>query len=152
VLGVTAGIIGTMQAMEAVKVLAGLGSPLKGKLLICDFSDMYFATLDVFKRDDCTACQSDIAVPKSTEKLVWLCGRDTANINPEKPAKLRFSEVYESVKRHFGIRMKSRLAIIFEYKTFEITLFNSGRMLIKNVRSESKALAVYREIMARLAK
>ena len=152
VLGATAGIIGTMQAMEAIKVLAELGSPLKGKLLICDFSDMYFATIDVFKRSSCAVCGSSIAVPGTREKLVWLCGRDTANINPEKPSKLSLSEVYEYIRRNFRVRLKSRLAIMFAYKTFEITLFNSGRMLVKNVKNERKALAVYKEVMGKLAK
>ena len=37
VVGATPGIIGAMQAMEAIKVLTGMGSPLKGKLMVCDF-------------------------------------------------------------------------------------------------------------------
>jgi adenylyltransferase/sulfurtransferase len=152
VLGATPGIIGTMQAMEAIKVLAGLGSPLKGKLLICDFSDMYFTTIDVFKRNSCTACQGSVPASEAREKLVWLCGRDTANINPEKPSKLSLSEIYESIRQNFRIRIKSRLAIMFDYKTYEITLFNGGRMLVKNVKDERKALAVYREVMDKLAK
>jgi molybdopterin/thiamine biosynthesis adenylyltransferase len=44
VLGATPGIIGTMQAMETIKVLTGMGSPLKGKLMVCDFNDMTFTT------------------------------------------------------------------------------------------------------------
>ncbi|WP_420316132.1 molybdopterin-synthase adenylyltransferase MoeB [Ekhidna sp.] len=36
VLGVLPGIIGTYQAMEAVKVLTGIGEPLAGKLLVVD--------------------------------------------------------------------------------------------------------------------
>jgi len=150
VLGVTPGIIGTMQAMEAIKVLTGMGSTLKGKLMICDFSDMYFATIDILKREDCPACQGTIIFPEKREKLVWLCGRNTANINPETPARLNLNKVYEAVKRHYKIRIKSQLAIIFDYKSFEISLFNSGRMLIKNVNSEKEALRVYREIGKRL--
>jgi molybdopterin/thiamine biosynthesis adenylyltransferase len=34
VLGATPGIIGAMQAMETIKVLTGMGSPLKGKLIV----------------------------------------------------------------------------------------------------------------------
>lgn len=150
VLGATPGIIGSMQAMEAIKVLAGMGSPLLGKLLICDFSDMYFATVDVFKRDHCPACQDGEPVLKGKEKLVWLCGRNTANINPNKPWLLSIDEIYAKIKRHFKVRVKSRLAIIFDYKGFEITLFNGGRMLIKNVTSEKSALATYNDVNKRL--
>jgi len=150
VLGATAGIIGTMQAMEAVKVLADVGSTLKGKLLICDFSDMYFTTIDVFKRRGCLACRGKAPVEEGREKLVWLCGRNTANVNPDKPLNMSFDEVYDSVKRHFKIRVRSRLALIFDYKSFEVSLFMDGRMLIKNVDSEKLALSVYRDIIRKL--
>jgi len=150
VLGATAGIIGTMQAMEAVKVLADVGSTLKGKLLICDFSDMYFTTIDVFKRHGCPACRGKAPVEEGREKLVWLCGRNTANVNSDKPLNMSFDEVYDSVKLHFKIRVRSRLALIFGYKSFEVSLFKDGRMLIKNVDSEKLALSVYREIIRKL--
>jgi len=150
VLGVTPGIIGTMQAMETIKVLTGMGSALKGKLMICDFSDMYFTTIDIFKRDNCPACQGIITFPEKKEKLVWLCGRNTVNVNPEKPLKLNLNEVYESIRKRFKVRIKSRLAIIFDYKNFEISLFSGGRMLIKNVNDEKAALKVYKEITKKL--
>jgi adenylyltransferase/sulfurtransferase len=150
VLGATPGIIGTMQAMETIKLLAGIGSVLKGKLMICDFSDMYFITIDIFKRKNCPACQSITSASKVKEKLVWLCGQKTANINPEKLLKLNLNEIYEAVKRHFRVRIKSSLAIVFDYKNYEISLFNSGRMLIKNVDNEKSALAVYNKISKKL--
>jgi molybdopterin/thiamine biosynthesis adenylyltransferase len=150
VLGVTPGIIGTMQAMETIKVLTGTGSVLKGKLMICDFSDMYFTAIDIFKRENCPACQGTIAFPEKRGKLVWLCGRDTANINPEKPFKSNLNEVYDLIRQNFRVRIKSQLAIIFDYKDFEISLFNGGRMLIKNVNDEKSALEVYREVSEKL--
>ena len=152
VLGVTPGIVGTMQAMETIKVLTGIGSALKGKLMICDFSDMYFTTIDIFKRKNCPTCQRIITFPEKKEKLVWLCGRNTVNVNPEKPLKMTLDEVYESTKKHFNIRIKSRLAIIFDYKNFEISLFSGGRMLIKNVNDEESALKIYKEITKKLGK
>ena len=150
VLGATPGIVGTMQAMETVKVLTGIGSALKGKLMICDFGDMYFTTIDVFKRENCPACKGVIAFPEKREKLVWVCGRNTVNVNPEKPLKLNLNKVYESIRQRFKVRIKSSLAIIFDYKNFEISLFQGGRMLIKNVNDEESALKVYKEITKKL--
>ncbi|MEM3550874.1 MAG: HesA/MoeB/ThiF family protein [Candidatus Bathyarchaeia archaeon] len=57
VLGPTPGIIGTMQAMETIKILTGIGSPLKGKLMIFDFNDTYITTIDIQKRENCPTCQ-----------------------------------------------------------------------------------------------
>jgi len=150
VIGVTPGIIGTMQAMETIKILTGIGSVLKGKFMICDFSDMYFTTIDIFKRENCPACQATVAMPEQQSKLAWLCGRDTVNINPEKPLNISLNELYETIKQHFKVRIKSSLAIIFNYKDFEISLFNGGRMLIKNVKDENSALKVYGEITRKL--
>lgn len=146
VLGATAGIIGTMQAIEAIKVLTGIGSVLKGKFMICDFSDMYFTTIDIFKRTGCPACKGTEAPLEQQGKLVWLCGRNTVNINPEKPSKMSLYEIYETIKQFGKVRIKSSLAVIFDYKDYEVSLFHGGRMLIKNVKDEKSALDVYREI------
>jgi adenylyltransferase/sulfurtransferase len=150
VLGATPGIIGAMQAMEAIKVLTGIGSPLKGKLMVCDFNDMYFTTVETSKALSCPACKGTLAPLERRERLVWLCGRDTANINPEKPLRLNLSEVYETVKQRFNVRLRSHLAIIFDYKGLEVSLFNGGRMLMKNVQDEEAALKAYREVLKKL--
>jgi hypothetical protein len=150
VLGATAGIIGSLQAIETVKILAGMGSALKGRLLICDFADMFFSTIDIFRRTSCMACAGGPDVSKVREKVVWLCGRSTANVNPEKPWTTSLNDAYSIVKKEFKLRIKSRFAVIFGYKGFEVTLFNGGRMLIRNVGSEKRALEVYGEIRKRL--
>ncbi|XES77322.1 MAG: ThiF family adenylyltransferase [Candidatus Bathyarchaeia archaeon] len=147
VIGATPGIIGAMQAFEAIKVLAGVGTPLKGKLMICDFTDMYFTTIDIVKRAKCPACQGTL--PRALKmKLVWLCGQDTANINPEAPLNLDLVQVSEQVQqRGLPVRVKSSLALMFEYKGMEVSVFRDGRMLVKNVPNEQAALAVHRELL-----
>jgi adenylyltransferase/sulfurtransferase len=150
VIGATPGIIGALQAMETIKLLAEVGQTLKGKLLVCDFSDMDFTTIDISKNTHCPCCHSDLSTVAGGERLVWLCGKETANINPEKPIKLNLDEIYPAVNRQFTVRLKSRLALMFNYETYEVSLFNGGRMLIKGVNDEKKALAVYREILKKL--
>ena len=150
VLGATTGIIGALQAMETIKLLSGVGSTLKNKLLVCDFSDMDFTIIDISKSTRCPVCHGEVASIAGGERLVWLCGKDTANINPEKPVKLNLDEIYPQVSKQFNVRLKSRLALMFGYKSYEVSLFNGGRMLIKGVADEKTALAVYREIIKKL--
>lgn len=150
VLGVTPGIIGTLQAMESVKVLAGFGETLKNRLMICDFSDMYFGAIDIFKRSDCTACQGIGGKGEKKERVAWLCSQDTANVNPQKRWKVSLGELYGEVNKNFKVKLKSSLAIIFNHGTYEISLFAGGRMLIKGVKDEKTALSVYREIAKKL--
>ena len=56
VLGVLPGIIGSIQAMEAIKLLLGLGDPLIGRLLAYDALDESFRTFKVNRDPECPAC------------------------------------------------------------------------------------------------
>jgi adenylyltransferase/sulfurtransferase len=56
VLGATPGITGTLQAMEALKYLAGVGMLLKGRLLCCDFHEMRFFEVAVRRSPGCRVC------------------------------------------------------------------------------------------------
>lgn len=56
VLGVLPGIVGTMQATEAIKIILGVGEPLVGKLLTYDSLKMKFRTLKLRKDDSCIVC------------------------------------------------------------------------------------------------
>lgn len=150
VLGATTGVIGALQAMETVKLLAGMGSTLKGMLLVCDFRDMDFTIIDISKNNHCPVCHGEIAEIAGGERLVWLCGKETANINPEKPLKINLEEIYPQLSKQFNVRLKSRLALMFDYETYEVSLFNGGRMLIKGVMDEKIALALYREILKKI--
>ncbi len=58
VFGAVAGTIGGIGAMEVVKILAGLGEPLIGKLLTCDLRDMSFRKVSIVRRPDCPVCGS----------------------------------------------------------------------------------------------
>jgi adenylyltransferase/sulfurtransferase len=140
-----------MQAMETIKLLAGIGDSLKGKLMVCDFRDMFFTTIEIFKRPECPVCQGKPKrLVEDGNRLAWLCGRNTVNVNPPKPIEVSLNELYERLRRYFRIIIKSSLVIVFEYNSFEVSLFNQGRMLIKNVKDEDSALKVYRKVMEKL--
>ncbi len=56
VLGVLPGLVGTLQATEVLKLILGVGEPLKGRLLLIDTLGMQFRTLKVRKDPDCPVC------------------------------------------------------------------------------------------------
>ena len=56
VLGATPGVIGTLQAMEALKYLSGIGKLLKGRLLVWSGNDMSFKTFKGYRDPECPAC------------------------------------------------------------------------------------------------
>jgi adenylyltransferase/sulfurtransferase len=56
VLGVLPGLIGTVQATEAIKILLGIGETLAGRLLLVDALRMHFRTIRVRRDPQCPAC------------------------------------------------------------------------------------------------
>src|ERR1700719_1387925 len=56
VLGVLPGVLGTLQATEALKLITGIGEPLIGRLLTYDALAMSFHEFRVARRSDCAVC------------------------------------------------------------------------------------------------
>ncbi len=73
VLGVLPGIIGSLQAIETIKVLTGIGEPLKNRLVIFDALKMKFRELKLKKNKECVVCSDH---PTVTELIDYeqFCG------------------------------------------------------------------------------
>jgi len=77
VLGVLPGVLGTIQATEAIKLIVGLGEPLVGRLLTYDALAMRFGEFAFARHKDCAVCgerptivePKDIAAVCSAEEL-----------------------------------------------------------------------------------
>jgi sulfur-carrier protein adenylyltransferase/sulfurtransferase len=78
VLGVLPGIVGSIQAIEAIKLIAGIGEPLIGRLLMIDTLDMSFRTLKVNRDRGCPVCGEN---PTVTELIDYeqFCGLPSRN-------------------------------------------------------------------------
>ncbi len=77
VLGVLPGVIGTIQATEAIKLILGEGNPLIGRLLLYDALGMTFDEVKLRKNPRCPVCGEN---PTVTELIdyVQFCGLDPA--------------------------------------------------------------------------
>ena len=64
VLGILPGIIGIIQATEAVKLIIGKGEPLIGRLLLFDALKMKFRELKLRKNPDCPICGTNRTITK----------------------------------------------------------------------------------------
>lgn len=56
VLGATPGVIGCLQAMEAIKLITGVGEPLVGRMLIFNGRDMTFDEIKIKRDPRCPVC------------------------------------------------------------------------------------------------
>jgi molybdopterin/thiamine biosynthesis adenylyltransferase/rhodanese-related sulfurtransferase len=72
VLGVLPGVLGVIQATEAVKVLLGKGRPLVGRLLTYDALEMTFHEYKVRRDPSCAVCGDHPTIRQVTD-LEWSC-------------------------------------------------------------------------------
>jgi adenylyltransferase/sulfurtransferase len=64
VLGILPGIIGTMQAAEAIKLIIGAGEPLVGRLLLFDALEMSTRTMKLRRDPACVICSPQRTITK----------------------------------------------------------------------------------------
>jgi sulfur-carrier protein adenylyltransferase/sulfurtransferase len=64
VLGILPGLIGVIQATEAIKLILGIGEPLIGRLLLVDALKLRFRELKLRKNPDCPVCGTHPTVTK----------------------------------------------------------------------------------------
>src|SRR5271156_4665298 len=64
VLGILPGLVGVMQATEAIKLILGIGEPLVGRLLLIDALGMRFRELKLRKNPDCPVCGKHPTITK----------------------------------------------------------------------------------------
>lgn len=102
VLGVLPGLIGTMQALEAIKLITGIGQPLLGKLLHVDTLSMRFRTLTLRRDPACPVCGEN---PTITEPIDYqgFCGITAAAAPPDVPTMTvhELKELREAGDDHF---------------------------------------------------
>ena len=84
VLGVLPGIVGTLQAIEAVKLILGAGEPLLGRLLHFDALAMRFRQFNLRRDPECPVCgdQPTITEPIDYQQFCGLPGK-TADANDD---------------------------------------------------------------------
>ncbi len=72
-LGVLPGVIGTLQATEAIKLLSGIGEPLTGKLLHYDALSAKFRSFNLRPDPECAVCGNNPTIT-GLEGVDYSCG------------------------------------------------------------------------------
>ena len=69
VIGVLPGVIGTIQATEALKFLLGIGKLLTNRILMYDAQEMVFRNVDVKKNENCPVCGVNPVITELKDEL-----------------------------------------------------------------------------------
>ena len=146
------GLIASIEASEATRVVLGQKPRLAGKLLHCDLESLEFDTVKLARVEDCPACGSRPRPSPVTleERLVTeVCarqGRRTFAITPRRNLELNVGQVYEVLERSgFPIKTRARLGTTFRWSSDGLaSLLASGVMVVEGARDDEEAYDLYR--------
>jgi molybdopterin/thiamine biosynthesis adenylyltransferase/rhodanese-related sulfurtransferase len=127
VLGVLPGIIGVMQAIEALKLIMGIGEPLIGKLVHFDALKMKFREFKLRKDPNCPVCSDK---PTITELIDYdqFCGIPEAKAAEEEEAHVPHISVAE-LKGKLDRREKFVLIDVREPYEYDICRIPGSRLI-----------------------
>jgi adenylyltransferase/sulfurtransferase len=108
VLGVLPGVIGVIQATEAIKLIARIGEPLIGRFLIYDALRMRFRELKLRKDPDCPVCGTHPTVTKLID-YEQFCGlrpaSESATVNQSNGQEITSVELKQRLDRGDAVRI-----------------------------------------------
>jgi adenylyltransferase/sulfurtransferase len=144
VLGILPGLVGVMQATEAIKLILGAGDPLIGRLLLVDALGMKFRELKLHKNPDCPACGKNPTVTQLIDYQEF-CGIRGEEGTPEATmSEMQVEELKDRLERG------DDLFILDVREPHEYDICNLGGYLIPvgEIPSRVHELDTSREIVA----
>jgi adenylyltransferase/sulfurtransferase len=144
VLGPVTSLIGSIQAMEAIKVLAGRTSSVRRKIFTADLWTGPVREIAMPPRDpDCQTCgrREFVYLASGRRAPVSLCGRNAVQIH-ERRRPLDLMELAGRLAGLGAVRA-NEFALRFQDGEFDVTVFPDGRAIIKGTTDPGVARSVY---------
>ena len=143
VLGVLPGIVGTIQATEAIKLVLGKGDSLIGRLLLIDALSMQFRTIQIRRDPECPACGT-----RELKELIdyeAFCGLGDSTLTSE-------SVISEITPEELAARISSgddmQLIDVRERWEWDIARIPGARLIpLGNLLAEASTLDPNREVV-----
>ena len=135
--------VGAIQAGEAIRILVGQAP--SGDLLVIDGWRPEIQRIHLARRPDCAACgrgERDYLGARRSQVLASICGSDTISLDPIRSGTIdldglgRRLEALGSARRAGGV-------LLVDVEGRRLTVFADGRALIRGVKDETEARAVY---------
>ena len=144
VLGPIVNLIASLEAAEAMKLLAGRTDALHGRLVSCDVWTGRFQTVSVARSPDCRACarREFTYLQGQAQPHITMCGRDSVQIHERSRAldlallKSRLSPTVSDVRHN-------EFLLRFRIPPYEMTVFSDGRAILKGTKDPAVARSLY---------
>jgi molybdopterin-synthase adenylyltransferase len=144
VLGAAAGIIASIQAAEAIKLLTGNTAGLGGRLVSFDVWASRFQSMRVERNPNCRACARGEFryLEGEAQPHIGLCGRDSVQIH-ESSRRLDLAALGRRLKPAVDEVRNNDFLLRFRVAPYELTVFADGRAIVKGTRDPGVARSLY---------
>ncbi len=144
VLGPAAGVIASIQAAEAIKLLIGKREALHGRLISFDVWSGHFQAVRIERNPACRACarREFTYLEGQAQPHVTLCGRDSVQIH-ERSRRFDLAELATRLARTVAEVRSNDFLLRFRVPPHEVTVFADGRAVIKGTRDPAVARSLY---------
>jgi adenylyltransferase/sulfurtransferase len=137
-------IIGSIQSVEAVKIMMGKEN-LNRDLIIYDIWNNDYHQLKIPRNPECKCCNSNEFefLEISRRSIVTsICGTNSVQVTPIEKGDLDFDELNSKLSSHGEVKQTSH-TLIFNISDHKITIFRDGRAFIKGTQDEKLAKSLY---------
>lgn len=147
VLNAAVGVIASVEAAEATKILAGKPEALHGRLVSTDVWSGRFQSIRVARQPDCRACvrREFIYLEGVAQPHITMCGRDSVQIH-ERQRNLDLDELGRRITKasaDAGAVHHNEFLLRFRIAAYEMTVFADGRAIVKGTKDPAVARSLY---------
>jgi len=144
VLNAAVGVIASIQAAEAMKLLAKKQESLHGKLLSFDVWTGASQSIRVAPNPRCRACvrREFTYLEGEAQPHITLCGRDSVQIH-EQNRRLDLNELGRRLSVSTPEVRNNDFLVRFRVASYEVTVFADGRAIIKGTKDPAVARSLY---------
>jgi len=147
VLNAAVGVIASVEAAEATKILAGKSEDLHGRLVSTDVWTGRFQSIRVARQPDCRACvrREFVYLEGEAQPHITMCGRDSVQIH-ERRRSLDLDELGRRITKasaDAGAVHHNEFLLRFRIATYEMTVFADGRAIVKGTKDPAIARSLY---------
>jgi molybdopterin-synthase adenylyltransferase len=145
VLNAAVGVIASIEAAEATKILAGRSEALHGRLVSTDVWTGRFQSIRVARQPNCRACvrREFIYLEGDAQPHITMCGRDSVQIH-ERGRNLNLGELGRRILKASAHNVQhNEFLLRFRVSTYEMTVFADGRAIVKGTKDPAVARSLY---------
>ena len=144
VLGAAAGVIASIEAAEAIKLLVGKSESAGARLTSFDVWSGRFQSVRVARNLECRACtRHDFRyLDGDAQPHLTMCGRDSVQIH-ERRRQLDLAALGKRIAPTVADVRENGFLLRFRVPPYEMTVFADGRAIVKGTRDTSVARSLY---------